>query len=146
LLGGICCFVVVMGTWLVVATLAKFPLKAKASVTLMLLLPFVCAGLFTGKFLFLDEPLVTACYDGDVTTIRRLLDAGANPNAQTEFGSPICAALDNKHSDAVKILVNKGADPNTQCEALPLDIAANRGDWDLAKFLKSKGAKRRGSP
>lgn len=102
--------------------------------------------------MFLDEQLVMASYEGDLEQMKMLLDLGANPNIKGEFKTPICAAFANDHVEAVKLLANHGANLNQGCGdstselGYPLDIAADRQNWKLVEFLKSKGAKRRLAP
>jgi ankyrin repeat protein len=74
-----------------------------------------------------ETALMTAARSGDAESIRRLIDAGADPNAsEAQQGETalIWAAAEN-HGDAIRALVAGGADPNRQ--AKPLDLAPM--DW-----------------
>src|ERR1700754_4175736 len=55
--------------------------------------------------------LKLACFAGDLDEVRRLLDAGADPNATDEHGS---GALLTFHPEVVEYLLSRGADPEIQ--------------------------------
>ncbi|MDR6980014.1 ankyrin repeat protein [Streptomyces sp. 3330] len=61
-------------------------------------------------------PLYAACVHGAAKTARRLLEAGAPPDAESAGlgaeGTPLCAAACWGHIDAVRALLAHGADPN----------------------------------
>jgi len=58
-------------------------------------------------------PVMFAARHGALSSLRALIDAGADLDAKTPEGfSPIVIALDNLHFDAAKMLVEAGADPN----------------------------------
>jgi len=57
--------------------------------------------------------LMDACILGKVENARLLLDAGADPNVQTEVGnSALSIATREDHEDLVRLLLERGADPN----------------------------------
>ncbi len=149
LCGGICCYGAMLGGWLAISKAAKLPTKATVIGSVILSAPFCLASMFVGKYVFLDEQLITASYDGDLPRMESLLNMGADPNVLGEFERPICAAFANQHHEAVKLLVKRGANVNVECSTsttslgYPLDIAANRKDQDLVDFLKKHGAKRK---
>jgi ankyrin repeat protein len=65
-------------------------------------------------------PLVFAARQGDVESIRILLDAGADVNGTTQYGwTPLLTATQNKHYGAADLLLARGANPNI----------ANKGGW-----------------
>ena len=54
--------------------------------------------------------LIDAAKNGDIELVQRLLDRGADVNAQDDYGN---TALSNHHSisiDIVRLLLDKGAD------------------------------------
>ncbi len=59
----------------------------------------------------LSAQLKRAAFDGDLSAVRELLDAGADPNATDEHGS---GTLLTFHSDVVQYLLSRGADANVQ--------------------------------
>ena len=62
---------------------------------------------FTGR---LDVALYEAASEGDVDSIVKLLDAGANVNAAISGdGSPLIGAARGGHLDAVRLLIDRGA-------------------------------------
>jgi hypothetical protein len=63
--------------------------------------------------LALDRAVVEAAADGDVEAIDELLRAGANVNCSTDGdGSPLIRAAREGRFDAVRLLLDRGADPN----------------------------------
>jgi ankyrin repeat protein/L-ascorbate metabolism protein UlaG (beta-lactamase superfamily) len=85
-----------------------------------------------------------ASYSGDVDLLGRLVAAGADVNTGPDrFGNrPLAAATYQRHADAVRFLLEKGADPNPTDEnaRLPLDIACFRDSEDIFRLLLEKGA------
>lgn len=111
----------------------------------------------------LDSALVEAAYMGSKKVVSRLLDMGANINAEddrvsntekdmrgfmdgTGFGLALQAALQaaafGGHFEIVKALVNKGAEINVNRGVFgsALHAAARRGHFDIVKFLTGRGA------
>jgi hypothetical protein len=60
---------------------------------------------------FLNEPLVTACGDGDMTKVQELLARGASPDAYgIDFvGTALIAAASSGHREIVTLLLRRGA-------------------------------------
>ena len=64
--------------------------------------------------------LVLASREGDLETVKALLEAGANVNQVTNYGwSPLLTATQNRHYRIGSYLLERGADPNI----------ANKGGW-----------------
>ena len=58
-------------------------------------------------------PIVIASTRGDIGVIQQLIDAGADPNgADTRGRSALVAAISKSHHDAMKLLIEAGADVN----------------------------------
>jgi ankyrin repeat protein/catechol 2,3-dioxygenase-like lactoylglutathione lyase family enzyme len=92
-------------------------------------------------------PLLTeffaACYTGDVAKLRDLLDR--EPTLVRERhpggGTPLHAAA--AHPDALKLLLERGADPNARDvgdNALPLHFAAGGGPLESVRLLLDAGS------
>jgi ankyrin repeat protein len=57
--------------------------------------------------------LVFAARQGNIDTVRALLDAKANVNQVTEYNwSPLLVATENRHYELAKVLIDRGADVN----------------------------------
>ncbi len=94
-----------------------------------------------------NTPLMQAAADGDIVTMRLLLEFGANPNALNEESeNPLGFATTYEQPDAIKLLVDAGADINNQDDSGPgrtqLDCAELSGWTDCVDVLRSLGAKR----
>jgi uncharacterized protein len=65
-------------------------------------------------------PLVFAVRQGDLESVKILVEAGGDVNQATRYGwSPLLAAIQNRHYRIASYLLDKGADPNI----------ANKGGW-----------------
>jgi len=73
----------------------------------------LATGMLTGASPTEPEPLLHAIQRGDINTVKRLLERGANPNARDAEGTPalMAAALYND-VNGVRLLLDHGADPN----------------------------------
>ena len=106
-----------------------------------------------------NDALLIAANKGDVEAVKKCLDAGANiekelyffshwfePEDWPEYDSnndltPVVLACRHGHFEAVKLLVERGAELNWDQVDTPLNLAVKNGDLKLAEFLISKGAK-----
>jgi hypothetical protein len=92
-----------------------------------------------------DMPeLIRASGQGDIGTVRRLLERGANVNTRDkESGwTPLMAAALSGSIDVVKLLVEKNAHVNAQDKFFwtPLMIASRAGHLDIVRVLLDAGA------
>jgi hypothetical protein len=61
----------------------------------------------------MSEKLINAASDGDLETVRRLIENGENVNYRDKGRwTPLMLAAQNGHTDIVKFLISKGADPD----------------------------------
>src|SRR5262245_1850451 len=91
----------------------------------------------------LDRALIRAAAEGDISGIDELLRAGANVNCTVdkgEFGSPLTGAAYKGRLDAVRLLLDRGADPNLAGDGTPLTNAAEGGHVDIVSLLLDRGA------
>lgn len=74
-----------------------------------------------------DSTLFAAARDGDLVTLRRVLDGGGDPNVADAGGwTPLMVAAMNGRADAVGLLLERGADPDfgEADQGPPLAVAA----------------------
>jgi len=91
----------------------------------------------------IDRALFEAAASGEISSIDRLLNAGANVNCALDGdGSPLIGAARNGHLAVVRLLLDRGADPNmsVQGDGNPLIMAAREGHADVAALLLDRGA------
>jgi ankyrin repeat protein len=100
----------------------------------------------------LDRALVRAAAAGDISGIEELFRAGANVNCIVrygEFGSPLIGAVKKGRLDAVRLLLDRGADPNLAPgivnmarlgDRTPLIKAAEQGHVEIVSLLLDRGA------
>jgi ankyrin repeat protein len=93
-----------------------------------------------------DTPLMYAALYGNATSVRALLDSGADPNARNDAGvAALLWAVDQ--ADITRLLLERGADANVQSSdrRTPVQLAASRfGASDVVKLLLDHGAKLEG--
>jgi ankyrin repeat protein len=92
-----------------------------------------------------DEKLYRAAGTGTLDEIRKLLAAGANPNAPSFRGdgyTPLIEAAFRGRIDAVRLLIEKKGDVNARSRAgwTALMSAAWEGHTEVVKLLLEKGA------
>jgi uncharacterized protein len=90
-------------------------------------------------------PLALAAFFAPAPTVGRLLDAGADAGiaARNDMRvQPLHAAVAARNLDAVRLLLDRGADPNARQQVgyTPLMGAAGSGRDDLVDLLLERGA------
>jgi ankyrin repeat protein len=81
--------------------------------------------------------------EGHIEGVMRMLDAGADVNAEIPGdGSPLIVAADEGHLDVVRLLLDRGANPNIAVpgDGSPLIAAAGEGHIDVVQLLLDRGA------
>ena len=96
-----------------------------------------------------NDDFFAAARRGDVAAVKAFLDKGVDVNAKTQYGATALAyAADKGHTELVKLLLERGADPNvrdTFYNATPMSWAAPKGHVEIAKLLIEKGSKETGT-
>jgi len=95
-----------------------------------------------------DSPLIEAARTGSLDTIKRLLDSGADVNRPGPTGdgwdaTPLQHAILSRQSGAVRLLLDRGADPNRVAgpkAPAPLVLAAGDTDPTFVNLLLAHGA------
>ena len=90
-------------------------------------------------------PLHRAAENGSVLGVRKLLQAGADPNTPDREGlTPLHLAVQSDSPETVNYLLEAGADPNAPDKdgATPLHYAASNRSPDVAQRLLDAGADR----
>lgn len=93
--------------------------------------------------------LYAACVQGEADTARRLLEAGAPPDAESAGlgaeGTPLCAAACWGYVETVRVLLAHGADPNLREDhgtgMTPLQWAAAGPHPETIDVLREAGAR-----
>lgn len=90
------------------------------------------------------DELRRAASAGDSAKVRELLAAGVDVNAANRYGATALAyACDKGHTEVVKLLLDKGANPNTRdsfYKQTPLAWAVGNGHTEIVRTLLDKGA------
>lgn len=97
----------------------------------------------------IDMALQDAAYGGSKAIVEKLLHEGARVNAKgTPFGNALWAAASKGHIAIVNILLDKGADiesegydKDLQRMSTPLQVAGQNGQLDTLELLIRRGAK-----
>src|SRR4051794_1981459 len=92
---------------------------------------------------FLHTPLHSAAQSGLIDTARRLLQAGANPNAKNDRGhTPLHYASAEPNPEIVKLLLDHAADPRARDDRgfTPLHCAAGHWTTEIVRILLAAGA------
>ena len=87
--------------------------------------------------------LAWASYWDETKTVKRLLQADANPDAANDYGvTPLILAIRNRNATIVELLLDADANPNAALWSgvRPLMLAAQAGESGIARFLLRAGA------
>eukprot|EP00026_Physarum_polycephalum_P011812 Phypoly_transcript_12056.p1 GENE.Phypoly_transcript_12056~~Phypoly_transcript_12056.p1 ORF type:complete len:274 (+),score=42.89 Phypoly_transcript_12056:197-1018(+) len=90
-----------------------------------------------------NTPLISAASNGQIETVKQLLDNGAHPDSQNVYGyTPLLAAISRGHLSVASALIQRGANvhlSSVEGESA-LHFAAIRGDESLVASLLENGA------
>ncbi len=102
---------------------------------------FACIVVVLGSAsMAMAGPLGNAAKAGDIAEIERLLDEGADVN-ESGLATPLFYAIQYKHTDAVRLLIERGADVNKASTwGTPLNEAAKQGNAEIVGLLLGQGA------
>lgn len=86
--------------------------------------------------------LHNAVRNGNIARVRELLNAGHAVNGLDGWGyTPLVIAIGKGHTNIVKELLNRGANPSLRVKgAPPIDSAIFRGNLNMVRLLLNKGA------
>ncbi len=88
-----------------------------------------------------EKTIYTATLRGHQEVLKKLLQHGANPNAQTTLGTPIYAAVKSGNLDIVRLLIkNKAEFRYLKGGFSPLYVSCIEGRLQILKYLVSIGA------
>lgn len=88
-------------------------------------------------------PLMKAALRGDESTVRKLLDQGADVNSRDRDGeTALMAAGYNGNVRVVRLLLDRGADVNPRSRKgyTAFDLAVKRGNDDVRRLLSERAA------
>ncbi len=89
-----------------------------------------------------DQTLFNAAGKGDNAKVAELLAGGANVNAQNDAGgTPLMEAVYNNHTETVKLLLDKGANPDLRKKDGATALGFAQKYPPIVEMLKAKGAK-----
>jgi hypothetical protein len=90
-----------------------------------------------------NEDLLNAARQGDLATVKSLVEKGAPLEAKTPYGqTPLYLAAMSGHEDVVRFLLDKGANTDvtdTFYKASMLDFTLERKHFAVAKLIIAKG-------
>ncbi len=109
-----------------------------------------CTVLFVGVAILVlggavfAESLHDAVASGDLAEVKRLINKGADVNAEDSMGlTPLHMAAGMGRKGAVELLISKGADVNAIMKKgnTALSLSARYGNSEIEGILKKAGAK-----
>src|ERR1700754_25857 len=91
-----------------------------------------------------NEEFFAAARKGDAAAVKAFLDKGTDVNAKTNYGATALSyACDKGHTEVVRLLLERGADPNvkdTFYGEVPIGWALDKGHTEIVKLLLAGGA------
>jgi ankyrin repeat protein len=95
-----------------------------------------------------NDALFRALRAGDAAGVERALEGGADPDAPTPLGLPLCVAAAAGWTDGVRLLIDGGADPDVlgDDDRSPLRLALDGDHREVVAVLRAAGAEEDPSP
>jgi len=95
-----------------------------------------------------NDALFHALVAGDPAGVERALGDGADPDALTPRGWPLCVAAASGDADSVRALIDAGADPDVldDDDRSPLSLALTGDHREVVAILRAAGADEHPSP
>ncbi|MEL6816466.1 MAG: ankyrin repeat domain-containing protein, partial [Cyanobacteria bacterium J06598_3] len=88
-----------------------------------------------------SEQLKTAVCKNDWGAVKDLLSAGVRVQSKNWYDTPVLVlAAQNASNDIVMALIQAGASVNSGYDRLPLNVASERGDFEVVHMLMRAGA------
>jgi ankyrin repeat protein len=88
-----------------------------------------------------STPLGAAVLNGDISNVRKLLQAGADPNPSAWHQTPVMVVAARKgYVEIVQALIAAGSNVNRGFDELPLHTAAKKGHLEVVRLLLDAGA------
>jgi hypothetical protein len=89
-----------------------------------------------------NTTLLSAVESGDLATVQRMLDAGADVNMNDFRGTPLQAAISHDRAEIANLLISRGADFNVSDRYgdMPLHLAIKENMRSTVQALLDKGA------
>ena len=115
--------------------------KMTATLTLLGLGVLIAVLSFAKPVIFMsdeEQRLIEAVAQNDLTTVRELVEAGINVNAQDTRGrTALLAAVEGHNLESAKVLLEAGADVNLLDDKMdsPLLLAGAEGKVDIMKLI-----------
>jgi hypothetical protein len=88
-----------------------------------------------------EKTIYTTALRGHQDALKVLLQAGANPNARTMYGTPIYAAAKSGNLDILRMLIKQGAEfKGLKGGYSPVYVACHEGRLQVLRYLVNMGA------
>jgi|GEM_PF-6835774 len=140
--GGIVIFPLLIAGWLAFCRRTNQTNKLRNIGLTLAAALFLIPAISMGKFMFIDDALLSASKAGDFEAVKHAISWGAAINLDDEGRTPLGEAIENDHEEIALYLLDKGADPNMLSYDMPPVKAARLHNLPhVVAALEAKGAK-----
>lgn len=136
--GGVVCAPLMILGWVLLCRRIGIEKRFLWVGVILICLPFALGAVSLSKFMFIDEPLRSACYDGNLPEVKRYLALGASINLEDDGMTPLGAAIANGHEEVAIYLLEHGANAD---ESTLLRDAEVRKLPKLVRALEARRAR-----